>query len=149
MGSTTNNHISLTYDEVVHNKIRSLEIIEEQIANALSIIPTYQQPINTAKAFNEEFIDLCRELRCNLDFAVSNIKTFKSACSNEGSELKSAKVDQDDLLKTKWKRLGEGGSNVFEAKLGGNTVAIKVLEDFKQSKALFTEGKLLRILRVL
>ncbi|XP_020917157.1 uncharacterized protein LOC110254472 isoform X2 [Exaiptasia diaphana] len=147
MGSTTNNHISLTYDEVVHNKIRSLEIIEEQIANALSIIPTYQQPINTAKAFNEEFIDLCRELRCNLDFAVSNIKTFKSACSNEGSELKSAKVDQDDLLKTKWKRLGEGGSNVFEAKLGGNTVAIKVLEDFKQSKALFTEGKLLRDFR--
>lgn len=57
----------------------------------------------------------------------------------------NAKVSQDDLLKSKWKRLGEGGfSNVFEAKFKGSTVAIKVLKDFKESKALFTEGNLLR-----
>ena len=85
MGSTTNNNISLTYDEVVHNKIRSLDIIEEQITNALSIIPTCPQPIKAAKTLHEEFIDLFRELRCILGFAVGNIKTFKRACSNEGS----------------------------------------------------------------
>lgn len=85
MGSNTNNNISLTYDEVVHNKIRSLEVIEEQISNAISIIPTCQQLDKTAKTLNEEFVGLCRELRSILEFAVSNIKTFKSVCSNEGS----------------------------------------------------------------
>lgn len=61
------------------------------------------------------------------------------------SSLKAGKVSQDDLMTSKWTRLGEGGfSNVFKATLKGNVVAIKVLKDFKESKALFTEGNLLR-----
>ena len=52
-------------------------------------------------------------------------------------------MSQRDL--TSWERLGEGGfSRVYKAKLIGNDVAVKVLKNPKETKALLTEGNLLR-----
>ena len=52
-------------------------------------------------------------------------------------------MSQEELAS--WERLGEGGfSSVYKAKLKGNDVAVKVLKNLKETKALLTEGNLLR-----
>lgn len=69
MSATQNeSNISLTYNDVAHNKVKSLQTIEGQISHAINLIPS---------SF--------AEVRCILDCAVNNVRTLKEACNNEGN----------------------------------------------------------------
>lgn len=61
-------NVSLSYTDVVHNKVRSLEVIEKQIANAINLLPG-------------SFVQIQSILGC----AIKNVKTLKGVCSNEGT----------------------------------------------------------------
>ncbi|XP_032239493.1 uncharacterized protein LOC116619161 [Nematostella vectensis] len=122
---------------VLRTRLKHLQFIEEQIRRALEILPTYV--VGAEKAGHP--------VKCLLDNALSKLHDLTLQYREDvNASLKASNITQEEL--SDWKQLGEGGfSNVFKAKLKGNAVAIKVLKNFAESKALFIEGNLLRDFR--
>lgn len=70
MGSIQMEEIDLSYNDVVHNKVRSLEVIEEQLSKAINLTPA-------------SFV----QIHSILGSAIKNVKTLKVVCSNEGTDI--------------------------------------------------------------